>query len=193
MFETLGGIDVYVEDEKGRWKYIAKNREMGPIASDVNMIVFPDILNDSLKIQLKLSQGLWRMNYLALARITGEVDPIRIRPRNVVHMGQPDTCALESLLEMDKSLVTFPRDEYYISYEVPDPDLEYRFFIESRGYYYEWMRESWYKEEDPGKFRTMFLFPKYYFKKIAPHYKQRELAMEEVFWNSRYIQENAAN
>ncbi|MFC2116241.1 hypothetical protein ACFLTU_07180 [Bacteroidota bacterium] len=193
MFEILGGIDVYLEDDKGRWNYVARNMEMGPIASDVNMIELPDILNDSISIRLKLTQGLWRINYLALARISDEVDPIRIRPEKVIHMNQPDTNALVSLLDMDKSLVTFPRDEYYVSYEVPDPGLEYRFFIESRGYYYEWMRESWYEEEDPGKYHTMFLFPRYFYRKIAPEYKQRELAMEEVFWNSRYIQENATN
>jgi len=190
MFESLGGIDVYLENEAGRWNNVGAIKEMGPIASDVNMIVLPDILTDSLNMRLDLTQGLWRIDYLALARISEEVDPIRIKPQEVVHLNQPDTIALNSLLDTDGSLVTFPRDEYYISYQVPDPNLEYRYFIESRGYYYEWMRENWYCEEDQRKYRTMFLFPRYYFKKVAPQYKQRELAMEEVFWNSRYIQQN---
>ena len=62
----------------------------------------------------------------------------------------------------------------------------YQLFLESKGYYVEWMRQEWLKEEDPEMVQLMIRNPKEYLKLLAPEYKSREDEMENIFWNSKF-------
>jgi hypothetical protein len=70
-----------------------------------------------------------------------------------------------------------------LRFELPagDPEL----FLESRGYYYEWMRPSWLAEEDLGELARLAFDSRRELKRLAPRYKRLEPDMDRVFWNSR--------
>lgn len=185
MYELLGGIEVAVKDEKGKWIGVDNIKESGPIASDRHLLKLP--LNNSPKIhvRLRLTKGLWRINMVNLTSIKGEITPKRIYPEKVYSAGSLDSLSLNKLLDKEQYLVTYPGEEYRISYPIEShPNQQY--FLESQGYYIEWMREEWLKEENMNNVKKAMLFPSSYLKKTAPYFKIHETEMESIFWNSKY-------
>ena len=59
-------------------------------------------------------------------------------------------------------------------------------FLESRGYYFEWMREEWMTEENPLLAARLLLDPEGSLRALAPAYKAQEAGMEQIFWSSRF-------
>jgi hypothetical protein len=70
--------------------------------------------------------------------------------------------------------------------DAPPAPPGYRLFLESTGYYYEWMRSEWMDDESPGRVATLFLDPERAFRDLAPAFKKLEPVMEEAFWASRF-------
>jgi len=185
MYVLLGGIEVSVLDRNQRWIPVNTVREAGPIVSDVHLIRLPKNNSKTVKVRLRMVQGLWRINMVNLATINHEVIPQRIAPDGVFQSSVKNQEALKKLLHPDHYLVTFPGDVYRIDYPVLyKKDHEY--FIESQGYYIEWIREEWLQYENLRSAKKMLLNPSWYLKKMAPYYKSQEPEMEKVFWNSRY-------
>jgi hypothetical protein len=84
-------------------------------------------------------------------------------------------------------LTTFPGDAYDIVYRLPDNPSRYEFFLESRGYYLEWLRREWLPEEDPIKAARMAFDPAGMLRELAPQFKAVEPDLEHLFWSSRYV------
>lgn len=185
--EVLGGIKVFVEESEDSWIFAGEIRETGPIATDVRMVILPEINNPPNKIRLQMAQGLWRIDYLGLVELIEQVEPIRINPTAVFREGINDEKAKNSLLNSNEVLVTMPGDELTLIYSLPDQSESYELFLESRGYYIEWMRPSWFKEKNLLKVLMMFKEPEKYLKIMAPEFKKIEAQMEDVFWRSKYV------
>jgi hypothetical protein len=58
-------------------------------------------------------------------------------------------------------------------------------FLESTGYYYEWMRQEWLPEENAAKAAQFLYAPATALRILAPLFKAREAGMDSVFWRSR--------
>ncbi len=185
--DVLGGIEVFVQNENDRWIPAGEIQETGPIASDTRMILIPESERSPHKIKLRMTRGLWRLDYIAMAELDEEVDPIRLSPEMVFCEGKIDSDARSRLIEPDKVLVTQPGDEFVLVYELPSEYQHYELFLESQGYYLEWMRSSWFKEENLQKTVMMFKHPKRFLKAVAPEYKKIEPHMEKLFWGSKYV------
>ena len=65
------------------------------------------------------------------------------------------------------------------------PEGEQELFLESRGYYYEWMRDEWLKEEDQAAALQLVANPRAALVRLAPKFKAIEPDMDRVFWQSR--------
>lgn len=188
VWDLLGGIEVQVLNKDGKWIKEGEIREMGPIASDIHLIKLPVRDAGTLKIRLKLTKGLWRIDWLSLATIDQCVDPITISPKEVVaenSFNKTDIQVSDTL----PLLVTLPGDSYKLVYELP-ADQEYEFFLDSKGYYIEWMREAWLEEESPVKAALLFGFPRIYMRVTASEFKKMEPDMERMFWKSRYVKKD---
>ena len=83
-------------------------------------------------------------------------------------------------------VVTLPGDSYTLVYERPMDFANRELFLESRGYYLEWMREEWMQEENPLALAELLLLPGRALKRLAPAYKELEPQFEAAFWGSRY-------
>jgi hypothetical protein len=110
------------------------------------------------------------------------LDPVMVRRGNTV-----DAKALTLLTDSARTLVTLPGDEYTLVYQLPEDFSRYELFLDSRGYYLEWMREEWLAEENPARAMMMFLQPNEALRRLAPEFKARERDMEAAFWRSRYV------
>jgi len=89
------------------------------------------------------------------------------------------------LRDKNEYLVTFPGDIYKLKYELTEGDLE--LFLNTQGYYLEWMRDTWIEDQNLRKLNLMINNPATYLKRISKTYKNIESNMEETFWNSRYV------
>jgi hypothetical protein len=185
IFALLGGIEVYARNKEGDWIMQGQVNETGPIATDFTLIPLQE--KNVTQLKLRMNKGLWRLDYVALVRMNEKVDPVVITPSFVERIRGLEDDPFTQLTDPDQYLVTYPGDAYRIQYDLPDTSCE--LFLDSRGYYLEWMRDEWIKEQDLGKLRVMIKQPAKYLKKIAPAYKKLEPSMEETFWNSRYVKD----
>lgn len=181
----LGGIEVYLKKEDGEWSLIGKFNEMGPIALNTEVVLLPEIHTDPVEIKLKMTKGLWRIDYVSLGEIKEEVTILRIRPSKIYKDSDERPDLLNALLDEDQILISMPGDKYELIFDLPD-EKEYEFFLETKGYYIEWLRDEWLKEENPEMVLKSITSPEDYFKSITRDFKAKEGMMEEIFWNSRY-------
>ena len=187
LWDKLGGIEIYLKTEKGKWEKIETIEEMGPIASDFHLVKLPENIPARATFKLKMTQGLWRIDHMALGTIGEKASPLVIQPSRISKNGTEDQEALALLSDTSQYLITYPGDSYLIDYRLPE-NKDYEFFLQSKGYYLEWMRDEWLAEQDLKKARLMFAFPGLFMRKTAKEYKKSEAEMEEQFWGSRYVQ-----
>jgi hypothetical protein len=181
---TLGGIRVEVEGTGGTWREAGVWDEVGPIALEAQVVPLPRGLPvGPLHVRLSATRGYWRIEQAAMADLEGVVVPRAIEPREVLRAGHADSSALAKLRVGGDHLVALPRDESVLRFDVPEGDVE--LFLESRGYYYEWMRPAWLKEEDALELARFALDGRGAMRRLAPTYKRIEADMDRVFWQSR--------
>ncbi len=186
--KEMGGIEVFIQNEKGEWEKTNEISEHGPIATDTKIIPLKyQTDNSTLKIKLRMTKGLWRIDYVALADLGNEVQAVTIEPQSSFPEFSDGSKVTSLLRNPDSVLVTFPGDKYFLNYKLPKNYNDYELFLESQGYYLEWIRGEWLAEENPDKVYQMFFNPKQYFKDLAPQFKEIEAEMEETFWSSKYV------
>lgn len=186
MGDRLGGIDVEISEGEEAWRSPGTYNEPGPIAGDVLVLPATAAGNGPLHVRLRLARGAWRLDAVGVARLGETVDPIRLEPARVERAGQADARALSALLDGERHLVTLPGDAYRIVFDVPPALSNAEFFLESEGYYYEWMRTEWLADEDPALARLVVARPDEALRRLAPEFKKREATMEQAFWGSRF-------
>lgn len=185
---ALGGLRVQVADSEGRWITTHTFEEAGPLATDRQAVPLPSRVGSGpLRVRLDMVEGYWRLDEVALATLGEPVRPVRIEPTSVRRYGaeRADPEAKRRLVDSGTHLVTQPGDELEITFDIPSDADEYTLFLESEGYYYEWMRQEWMAEEDPAAAALMLTRPEVMFRRLAPEFKEREARMEEIFWNTR--------
>lgn len=182
----IGGIDVEVKSADGTWRAAGALNEHGPLARDMHLIPIGVIPDGAVSVRLRMTKGAWRLDYAALAELSAPRDPVRLSPERVAREGRDDAAALDALLDPAQTLVTQPGDVYTMHYTLPESDDEFELFLESRGYYFEWMRQEWIAEENPAYLAQMFIDPDGALRRMAPAYKRVESSMEDCFWGSRY-------
>lgn len=193
--KTLGTIDVLIENKKGEWEKVGEVGETGPIATDIKIVPLKipstskyfNSNESQQKIRLRMAKGLWRIDYVALAELVDRVEPIIIKPSSSFPQKLNSSNVVELLTNPDSLLVTFPGDRYFLNYKLPADFAGYELFMESQGYYLEWMRNEWLGEENSARVYQMLLNPKQYYKDLAPQFKKVESEMEETFWSSKYV------
>jgi hypothetical protein len=185
LVDILGGIVVRVEKTPGEWMVVGEIDEFGPIATDRHLLMFETPPQWTGRVELELTKGGWRIDDVALVRPVRSVEPLRLSPVAVARDGADDNDALAVLLDPARALTTLPGDAYTLLYDIP-ADGEYELFLESRGYYLEWIREQWLREESSERLAEMFFDPRAALTRLAPDYKRIEPGMEQAFWSSRY-------
>jgi hypothetical protein len=186
LTKLIGSIEVLVQKSDGQWQLAGEVNENGPLAADVHLLPLHLTSDTTVSIQLRMTKGAWRLDYVALAELSKPLSPIRVHPYSVLREGKEDSEAYAKLLDSTKHLITFPGDSYTLKYVMPTECADYELFLESRGYYLEWIRKEWIEEQNPYLFAQMFRDPENALKRLAPEFKRVEPNMEDCFWRSRY-------
>jgi len=186
LSRALGGIAVEVSEGDGEWRPIGTFEEAGPIASDTQVLPFEAQGDAPLRVRLRQAKGLWRIDHAALVQIEAPVVPTRLDPASIENGANADARALALLERDDAHLVTFPGDSFRIAFDLPEAAHELELFLETEGYYYEWMREEWLAEEDPEMALLVLYDPEEALRRMAGPFKRHEPALERAFWASRF-------
>jgi len=182
----LGRIEVFVPDGHGGWYQAGEVGETGPLATNAHLLLLPPLPSGCVVLRLRLTKGNWRLDQVALAVLGDEVRPVRLPPIRVLRDGVEDPGALQRLTDEARTLVTLPGDRFTLVYDLPPAPDTWEPFLESRGYYLEWMREEWLAEENPGLAALLLGRPDLALRMLAPAFKEMEPDMESQFWGSRY-------
>lgn len=185
--DPLIEIEVLAEQPDGSWAPVGLIREHGPLAMDVHLVPLDALPEGPVTLRLRLVKGAWRIDGVGLVALEDAHEPIRVQPSSVLREGAPDADALARVLDPEQTLVTGPGDAYTFVYPMPPAPDGYELFLESRGYYLEWMREAWMDERDPDRVAQMLFRPEEALRVLAPHFKALEPTMEAAFWQSRYV------
>jgi hypothetical protein len=186
MARVLGGIDVEVAEGDSPWRPVGRFDEAGPIAGDLRAVPFEGSGAGPLRVRLRLARGHWRLDAVALAALGEPVVPAGIDPAVVEREGRRDERARARLADGDGHLVTGPGDAYRLTFRLPPGEAPLELFLESEGFYYEWMRSEWLAEEDPGLAALALASPAEALRRLAPAYKAEEPHLERAFWASRF-------
>ena len=184
---AMGRVEVQVPGTAGDWTTVGEAGEAGPIATDVHVVPLGTLRPGPVRLRLRLARGHWRIDYVALARLSGRAQAVRLDPVQVRRGGSEDAGALAALTRATRGVVTQPGDRYTLVYRLPADFAQRELFLESRGYYLEWMRNEWLAEENPERAALMMLDPDRALRVLAPEFKKAESGMEDAFWRSRYV------
>lgn len=186
MARVLGGIEASVAEGDGPWTSIGSFNEAGPIAGDVRILPFESGGRAPIRVRLRQAKGHWRLGWVALAQVGEPVAPQVIEAAAVTREGRPDPVALARVRGLDGHLATMPGDAYRISFDLPRSGPELELFLETEGYYYEWMRTEWLPEENPLMAALALGSPERALRLLAGPFKEREAGLEAAFWASRF-------
>lgn len=183
----LGVIRIDARSEGGAWQEIGRYDEVGPIARDAAVVPIPAALGRGpIEVRLRTARGWWRVERLAAVELGEAREALALEPAAVRRSddGWEDPRVLGLLRAEGDRLTTLPGDRWTLVFDVPPGDHEV--FLESRGYYHEWMREGWLREEDPLALARFFLDPRSTMRRLAPAYRRIEDRIDAAFWSSRF-------
>jgi hypothetical protein len=191
MMRLLGAIEVQSRDARGVWRTVAEFNEAGPIATDTKVLPLPAAAlarepGAPLRLRLRLAKGSWRVDWLALAELGSPVQAVRLEAKAVERGGQHDDAAYASLRGKGRHLISMPGDSYRLVFDIPQLEGGAELFLESRGYYYEWVRREWLAGENPALALQAIRDPAAALRRLAPDFARREQSMDSLFWNSRF-------
>ncbi len=169
----------------GPWLPAGDYAELGPIARETQVVPLPAALPDgTVDVRLTLTRGFWKLDALALASLDAAPAPVRLEPSRVLRRGADVPDALARLRAPGVGLVTYPGDVYTLVYDVADlGDAE--LFLESRGYYLEWIRESWLPEQSAAAAARFLDDPRGALRALAPAFARVEPEVEAQFASTR--------
>lgn len=183
IYDVLGGIEVSVMINN-KWKKVGIIKEQGPIARDTHIIPVKELGNFS-EVKLTMTKGLWRIDQVSLCTINKEVEPVIVKPKKLLNNGKEEVYLLETLNNPEKMLVNNPGTSYTLVYDLPK-EGNLSLFLKSQGYYTEWVRSEWLKEEDAEMVQLIIKQPHKWLKLMSPKYKVVEAKMDSLFWASKF-------
>jgi hypothetical protein len=186
MARVLGGVEALVAGEDGRYGPLGTFDEAGPIAGDVVVLPFAASGRGPVRVRLRLARGHWRLDYVALARLGGSPAPRVVEPSAVLRNGRADEPARTTWRAGTDHVVTIPGDALRVRFELERPARQLELFLESEGFYYEWLRSEWLRDEDAELALLSITRPEEALRRLAGPFKQREAGLDRTFWASRF-------
>jgi hypothetical protein len=187
---VLGGVEVAFRQRGGPFRQAGSLGYVGPIARATRGLSFSvDAPDEPVEIQLTFARSHWKLDAARLATVlAGDLTPLEVPAQVSLAGGRDAAVVAASLRGQGPYVVTLPGDEIVLRFPVPAENLSGStgYFLHSRGYYYEWMRDEWLRDEDRARARAYLDDPARALRELAPAYRALEPSMESVFRASRF-------
>lgn len=184
----LGGVDVDVRQGRDAWQRVGTLPYIGPIARATRAVGFT--LNDAtqpVEVRLTFARSHWRLDAARLGPwVASDLSAQTVWPEVTDTRGAARDDVALSLRGEGDPLVTQPGDEYTLRFRVGAPRDGVGYFLHARGYYHEWLREVWLRDENLPLARTYVREPERALRELAAEFHRAEPAMESLFEASRF-------
>ena len=182
------GVDVAVRDPDGSWRAVDTLPYIGPIARATRATRFtvrdPDA---SVTVRLTFARAHWRLDAAQLGAVVArDLTATTVWPTVTSHnLSRVDDPAA-SLRDGEAPLVTLPGEHLTLRFDTPDADAATGFFLSTRGYYREWLRDEWMRHENRDEARAALTAARATLRALAPAYAtEDEGRLRGLFEESR--------
>jgi hypothetical protein len=186
---VLGGVEVETRQKGSAFHRVGTMGYIGPIARATRAISFEvEAPAEPVEVRLTFARAHWKLDAARLAPVLAQhLHADEVLPEIVTAKGRDPAEVRASLRGQGERVATLPGDEIVLRFPVDPPSSgSVGYFLKSRGYYYEWMRDEWLREEDPARARIYLDDAARALRELAPAYKKLEGSMESVFRASRF-------
>ncbi len=186
--QLLGGVDVSVRRADGTWALAGTLPYIGPNAAATRAVpITPPSPDAPFEVRVEFARAHWRIDSLRAAPIVARDLPVtEVAAEVVARAGRDARADARSLRGEGDRLVTMPGDELTLRFAVPPARGNAAYLLRTRGYYYEWMRAPWLREENPPRAHRLLADPASALRELAAPYHSQEAEMDAIFNASRF-------
>ncbi len=153
IYDEFSGIKIKMF-ENGKWNYVGKFKDAGPLNWKYIAAQLPLTDSDTLLLRLEFIPDNFMIDYAGFDTSIISNDLIKTKivyPTEITNgKGNQADSLLQYIKDNDKRyLITEPGDSYILNYSIPENiNKEFTVLIYSKGYYNEWIRGSWINNKD---------------------------------------------
>jgi hypothetical protein len=187
--DVLGDVQVVYRQPGGEWRDAGALGYIGPIARATRGLSFSiEDPNAPVEVELRFARAHWKFDTATLAPVLAtNLKPEIVEPEVADAKGRDPKIVEASLRGEGPYLLTSPGDEITLRFPVAHQARgSVGYFLKSRGYYYEWMRDDWLRAEDPERAQRYIDDPARAYRELAASYREIEPNIEAVFRSSRF-------
>jgi hypothetical protein len=189
VYQTFSGVKV-LSNENGSWIQHASITDAGPINWKHVAVEIPVTEPGELPVRLQFFPDNIFIDYVGFDTSSPsdtKLVPIPIDPVVVINNeGEERSDVLPFISSIDdQRLITNPGDSYRFMYEIPRKgSTERTLFIQSHGYYTEWVRGGWL-QTDASAYRFNLYDTQSTLAELTTRWLAGRTVIEESFFNSR--------
>lgn len=188
VYDMFSGISIeYFHNNS--WIDLGKFEDAGPLNWKYEVVEIPVNANGEVRVKLNFIPDNIMIDYIAFDTTENKNNFTieKLSPTSITDYKNSNIDYLNALIASDDSqyLVTNPGDSYLLNYKISKPlDAEVTLFIESKGYYYEWIRGNWIRERNTNYTFNLFDVQGTLSKLVDSWIENKEI-LEEEFFNTR--------
>jgi len=188
---TLGPVEVAIRQRDEAWRAVGEIPYIGPIALGVRVVpARVEHADEAYEVRLRYARAHWRFEAVRAGSLMARDLVAREVAASVQVSGRFDARMVSDQMRgRGAGLVMQPGDEVRFRFMVPQSAGSQAYFLRSRGYYYEWMRREWLREENVPLASALLADPATALRTLAPQFRVVEPRMDAVFEASRYTRQ----
>jgi hypothetical protein len=162
LYNSYAGIRIKTFKE-GTWNLQSKIGDIGPITwKDIAIEIPIEVEKNTTLIRLEFFPDNFMIDYIGYdcsSDLNDSYHVKKLQPKNIIDDENKYKFNLTEVLEKSdrKYLITNPGESYYLTYNLTSNDtVNTSVFIQSKGYYIEWIRGNWLVNHS-GKYKFNLL------------------------------------
>ena len=157
LFKSYSGIRVMTEIN-GTWTEQTVIGDIGPIAWKYTAVEIPvdGMTNGEVRVRLQFFPDNFMIDYVAFETNDSSSESFSVKAYQPKEIYDDAGLLRNDVLDLvadddERFLVTSPGESYHFIYDIPpESDYETTVFLQSKGYYTEWIRGEWLNNKETG-------------------------------------------
>lgn len=191
LYKSYAGILIKTL-KQGSWKIQSKIGDIGPIAwKEIALRIPVEVEQNTTSIRLEFFPDNFMIDYIAYDINNKLNHPHQINklyPHTIVDDHNNPRDELSKILEEqdDNFLITNPGESYYLSYSLKSGDSNNTsVFVQSKGYYIEWIRGNWLVDKNFEKYKFNLFDIDKTLLQLQNSWLENRLLIEDNFFETR--------
>ena len=189
-YKKYFGLRIQLYDGK-EYREITRISDTGPIVWHQEAVELDVKRGELAKIRLSFLPDNWAIDWIGISFDTHENYKSQLHScseiRNLNNKNEDDLLKLFSEKD-DTYLVTYPGQEYILDFNINPVSEKYKYtyFVKSHGFYIEWLRQQWLRQESTNlSDLPEFELNDYTIMKTAQLWLDKKSSFEKQFYESR--------